>query len=250
MNHIDFTPDTPSISPLKLNTQYLAQADLLLLAARLFRPPSVALQDLAEVELSEVTDLLHHSGIPEAEQLIEIFQQTLQQLQSISLETWSGEYYRLFDCGVLCSMNESGFVRRDKGAILADVAGFYRAFGFQLSEQTHEKVDHLLCELEFVAMLFVMLAKAHDQETSSITYDALAAFSADHLGEWIEKFCERLTQTTSFPFYQYLAKLLSHLWLGMVQIHHLPSSGGGPLESNEEEDGTPYECGMAEKMVM
>ena len=251
MHHIDSSQQTSSIPSLKLNPLYLAQADLLLLAARFFRPPSVAWQDLSDIEQTEVNELLQHSGLPETTQLIELFQQIVQQLQSVQLENWSGEYYRLFDCNVLCPINESAFIRRDKGSILADVAGFYQAFGFQLADQAHEKVDHLVCELEFVAMLLVMLAKAHSQETASITYDALAGFGVDHLGEWVATFCERLSQTTTLPLYQHFGTFLHLVWSGIVQANQLPTSSGAmPHDQKNDDEGTPYECGMAEKMVM
>jgi TorA maturation chaperone TorD len=138
-------------------------------------------------------------------------------------------------------------VRRDKGAILADIAGFYKAFGFQLAENTSEKVDHLICELEFVVLLLIMLAKAREEnltEGYSVTYDALAAFCHDHLGEWLELFCQQLTQMTVLPVYQQIAKMIQRAWSGVMTVNHLPIPESS-LPEIATEEGTPYECGMA-----
>ena len=47
-----------------------------------------------------------------------------------------------------------------KGNDLADVAGFYRAFGLELdTDQAHEMLDHIAVELEFYALL--LLKQSH-----------------------------------------------------------------------------------------
>jgi nitrate reductase assembly molybdenum cofactor insertion protein NarJ len=73
--------------------------------------------------------------------------------------------------------NDKERFRRDKGVILADIARFYRAFGFELTRNASEKVDHLTAELEFVAMLLVMLAQG--QGATRTTHDALGSFFMD-----------------------------------------------------------------------
>jgi len=238
MNQIDFsmmlTPNAISL---------LAQADLLLLTAQWFTPPSIMRPKLLAMELSEMEDLLSQSEISEPVTLKEIFRQAQHEAQFLSLDVWLSEYNRLFDCNVPCPLNESGFVRRDKGAILADIAGFYRAFGLQLAEEAREKVDHLVCELEFSAMLLVMLAKTSESEKLMVTYEALATFSVDHVNEWLGDFCQRLEEMTRLPIYQHLANLLRGVWLGILKVHHLPLIQERMIEIKEEL-GTPYECDM------
>jgi TorA maturation chaperone TorD len=223
----------------------LAQADLLLFIAQMFAPPSAELQKMLEIEVPDIKELLQKSGISEANRLEELFQQIRQQAQG--LDTWAGEYNRLFETNVACSINETGIIRRDKGAILADIAGFYNAFGFKLSEEATEKVDHLTGELEFVAMLLVMLANTQDEEALRTTHHALSLFSFDHIGEWLPTFCERLTEATNLLIYQHLAQLLQGVWSEVVSINSLPIPEGEIMELPED-DGTPYECDMAEKM--
>jgi TorA maturation chaperone TorD len=207
------------------NVALLAQADLLLLIAQMFAPPSDDLRFMLGIEVIDIQDLLHQSGLPDSDTLAETYQQIRQQVQTTSLNTWAEEYTRLFEASVACPINESGFIRRDKGAILADIAEFYRAFGFKLSQEASEKADHLISELEFVALLLVMLAKARDQETTR-TYEGLSAFSFDHLGKWLPTFCERLTETTTLPIYQQQAKLLRGAWTSIIATNQLPMPEG------------------------
>jgi TorA maturation chaperone TorD len=225
----------------------LAQADWLLLIAPLFTLPSAGLLDKVAIESAELQELLDKSGIPNAEKLMTTFQAIQQQIQTLPLDTWSEEYNRLFECSAPCPINETGWVRRDKGTILADIAGFYRAFGLELAEAASEKVDYLVGELEFVAMLLVMLAKATEQdnavEVTPITHNALSSFSSDHLGEWLPSFCERLSQLTVLPLYQQLAQLLQLTWAGIVTVNRLPVSDEN-IQEVLDEKGTPYECGM------
>lgn len=221
----------------------LAQADLLLLIAQLFAPPAAEMQEgLITIEVSDINELLHKSGIPNPQPLDEIFQHFRQQAQGLSLETWAEEYNRLFEGNVSCPINESGFIRRDKGVILADIAGFYRAFGFELADEAHEKGDHLRVELEFIALLLVMLANA-EKEAIRTTHEALESFSFDHLGEWLPAFCERLSLVTTFPFYRHLAKFTLEVWSGIVIINKLLISERN-LRDKVEAEETPYECGM------
>jgi TorA maturation chaperone TorD len=200
----------------------LAQADLLFLIAQMFTPPSAEMRQLLEIEVPDLNKLLHNSGIPESDNLAETYQQIRQQAQSLNLDVWAAEYKRLFEANVACPINESGFIRRDKGVILADIARFYRAFGFELTRNASEKVDHLTAELEFVAMLLVMLAQ--DQGATRTTHDALGSFSFDHLGEWLPTFCERLTETSSLQIYQQMAKLLLSAWSGILTQLPMPEA--------------------------
>ncbi len=131
---------------------------------------------------------------------------------------------------------------------LPDVAGFYRAFGFTLAEGASEKVDHLVCELEFLAMLCVMHAKAREEgnkDGARVSKHALRAFALDHLGEWLPAFCDRLMETTTLPFYRQAATLLLGVWRGIAENNRLPSPKLGAVTGALGDLGTPYECGMA-----
>lgn len=77
-----------------------------------------------------------------------------------------------------------------KGTELADLAGFYKAFGldFTSPDTTHDMLDHVSRELEFYAYLLAKqeyLNDAKDEKGSSIVYDARKSFLKDHLGTFV-----------------------------------------------------------------
>jgi TorA maturation chaperone TorD len=240
------------IGPAARVRQALAQADLLLLAARVLSSPSDARLNELRVSEADLRALIAGTGMRERPRLTDTLRACLDLAQSTALVDWRREYTRLFDASVACPINETAYVRRDKGAVIADICGFYRAFGFKPAETSGEKPDHIVCELEFAAMLLIMLAQAcqdDDENAARITDDALRAFLGDHLAEWLTPFCRRLADATSLPLYVRAAMLLQSTWEAMAEALNLPISPplwpGGP-GPDDEGGGTPYECGMAE----
>lgn len=87
---------------------------------------------------------------------------------------------------------------------LADIAGFYRAWG--LSPE-RERPDHASVELEFLAYLAEKETAARTDEHRSIAREARRKFLADHAGRWMPVFAARLERTPS-TFYQAYARAL------------------------------------------
>ena len=111
----------------------LAQADLLLLAARVLAPPpagsAAVISATGSAEDIDPTDgwaLAKRAGIGTGQAVVG----TLDAIKSTSAESLLREQCRLFEAVGTCPPSETVYVRRDKGAILADLCGFYRAFGF------------------------------------------------------------------------------------------------------------------------
>jgi TorA maturation chaperone TorD len=233
--------------------QRLAQADLLLALARAFAPPTPALlEGLAEVA-AVADDLAVAAGAREPVALATSLRAAAAAAAADGLEAWSAEHQRLFACGVVCPLHETGFVRRDKGNVLGDIAGFYRAFGLTLREEQHERLDHLSAELEFLGLLLLQLARAHDragdgegQEQVEVTFDAAQAFADDHLGEWLPGFARRLVETTTLAAYAHLADALAHAWASVAPTLGVDDTRGRRLPAYSPEPGDPYECGMAD----
>ena len=94
---------------------------------------------------------------------------------------------------------------------LADVAGFYRAFGLQWETQGHERPDHLSLELEY--MNYLSLKEAHAlaqgvEEGVAVCVDAQKAFLRDHLGRWLGVFRRALAGRAYDGLYAELARLI------------------------------------------
>lgn len=78
---------------------------------------------------------------------------------------------------------------------LADVAGFYRAFGLDVSARSPERPDHVGLELEFMA--FVLMKKREalagaDPVRAAVCDEAERTFFRDHLAWWAPAFCQGL----------------------------------------------------------
>lgn len=98
-------------------------------------------------------------------------------------------YVELFDRGgQRASLYETEYGRMrgmGKGHALADIAGFYQAFGLTLDEARHEMLDHLAVELEFYAVLLLKqaaLIERDDLAGVAIVASARGKFLAEHLG--------------------------------------------------------------------
>jgi TorA maturation chaperone TorD len=129
---------------------------------------------------------------------------------------------------------------------LADIAGYYRAFGLELSLGCEARVDHVVCELEFFEFLYRKESYAlemGDPEMREVTEKANRKFLRDHLGRFGRAFAIRLIEEDGDGFYGNLGRVLvsfltlecrrAGLPLGPQVIELLP----------EEDDNLPMACG-------
>jgi len=108
-------------------------------------------------------------------------------------------YHALFhlEGGVpLCESAYRGAHEFQWAETLADVNGFYRAFGLEL---VGERPDHLSAELEFMHVLALKEVYARSEaegeasrEHLQITWEAERAFLRDHLAVWVPAFARAL----------------------------------------------------------
>ena len=83
---------------------------------------------------------------------------------------------------------------------LADIAAFYNAFGLHLSQNTHERVDHVSVECEFISFLLHKEAYAlehGDDENAGVCRQSAERFFAEHLGRWVPSFARTLLRQPS-----------------------------------------------------
>jgi len=211
------------VSPCPHTTQTLfAQADLFLLLSYLLRDPRVNDAPSPSDGRMVATLALPHDG--ETATLIE---QLLTCAAATPREERSAEHQRLFEGSMACPSNEAAYIRRDKGALLGDISGFYQAFGLATSPATGERPDHMRCELEYMAMLLFMLARAREQgaqEEGEITLGALRDFYRDHLADWFGSFCATLRATATLEVYTRLADALERTIPAVAVDLGLPAS--------------------------
>ena len=94
---------------------------------------------------------------------------------------------------------------------LADVQGFYEAFGLAMIDHAHERVDHASVECEFMSTLASKLVYAIEHgnvEAEEILNDAQRSFLTDHLGRWLPALAGRLQEADATGFYGQLGRFI------------------------------------------
>lgn len=127
-------------------------------------------------------------------------------------EQREAEFNRLFSGAMAAAPYETAYERDifRKQASLADMAGFYRAFGFTVADASRWQPDHIGVQLEYCAILLQRTAQATEQsweEQAAICVDALRKFLQDHTGRWTGALAGDLERAATLPFYQELAGL-------------------------------------------
>ncbi len=178
----------------------------------------------------------------EALQCVDTCIETLEALEivqpTIDLAAMRQEYSRLFSNTALTDFPPYGadylashiFM---KAQTLADVAGFYRAFGLGIVDGT-ERPDHISAEFEFMGYLCFKEAYAAEQglaEALEVTTAAQRRFFAEHLGRWAPLFLKRFETVCAQPFYRalacfaqaFLASEAAHLRIAPEPISAVPA---------------------------
>lgn len=91
---------------------------------------------------------------------------------------------------------------------LGDIAAFYQAFGLKMNEKSHERVDHVSVECEFMHFLCFKEAYAleHDgKDKAEVCHQAACCFLSEHLGRWAPSFALRLSKYAREGLFKYLA---------------------------------------------
>lgn len=123
-------------------------------------------------------------------------------------------YMRLFLGSGPVSLHETAYGdgRRIAGrpAELADLNGFYHAFGFTIGQNAPDLPDHLAVELEFLSLLLVRESYAVDRRLrpqARVTAEAAATFLEHHLGRWVGAFAQAMAEAGAGSPYHELAAL-------------------------------------------
>ena len=184
-----------------------------------------------------------------ATRLTKVFEDEVDQISISGLES---AYARLFEASVQTpcppyesqygSINTFGMSRQ-----LADVAGFYRAFGLKLSNTNKEMPDHISAEMEFMHILTLKEAHATMKGWSdkiSLTRDAQKKFLQYHLGRWTSAICTAIQKSADVKFYRELADITnSHIEREVSMFKITPER----ITKNVESEAQPEELGCSEE---
>lgn len=139
----------------------------------------------------------------------------------------------------------------EQSQTLGDIAGFYRAFGLEVSDQIKERLDYISIELEFMSFLaykeaYALISDGGEDEKAErveICQDAQRKFLNDHLGRWALFFTDRLAEKAKDGFYLWLARLTGKLLAFEIKaIETQPVQVEGLAPIVPEPDGLCEKC--------
>ena len=123
---------------------------------------------------------------------------------------------------------------------LADISGFYRAFGIDAAKG--ERSDHLALELEFLAYLAVKESLG-TAEQAEICRDATRAFLRDHVGRWVRAFAVRVATAGRSAFYTDLTRRIADFVEADCREFGVTPAEVSPSELRQPEIETDMSCG-------
>jgi len=194
------------------------KAGLFMMASRLLSYPQPDAQNSWK-EIAVDYELLGAANTLEPEAWGELVEELRTRLESSQgILDWCSEYIETFETGKESNpLNETEYGRGRslaKGSQLADIQGFYRAFGFELDLGTaNELPDHVAVELEFMSLLFLkesFLNELGDAVGLETLRDARAKFLKDHLATFALAMTKRPGIQRSRFFYPVVT------WLGAL----------------------------------
>jgi len=97
-----------------------------------------------------------------------------------------------------------------RSAQLADLAGFYQAFGLEAASRDGDRPDFVSVECAFMSVLCSKEAhgrRCGNDDWVDCTVDAQRAFLQDHLARWLPAFTHRVGEAGVDPFYTALSRL-------------------------------------------
>lgn len=138
--------------------------------------------------------------------------------------------------------------------VMGDIAGFYRAFGLELSKDIHERLDHLSVEFEFMHFLAYKesYSRCHDGvEKTTIVVEAQKKFVKNHIGRWVPLFCRMLAKKADTGLFKLMADITAEwidfetAFLGVTpqpytETDYRPATFNAP-------EGQTYECGAQDQ---
>lgn len=180
-----------------------------------------------------------------------------QSLDECGLEGIAIEYDHLFTAtgSVLIPIYETEYAMDTvfaKTKELADLNGFYLAFGVELGKDSQgERPDHVSIELEFMATLLIKEAYARNEgwdDKANVCLEARKKFLKDHIGRWGPTLFMMVKQKSQIEFYRAVGGLPMDLVNKDVKDLNVKPGFIEPFEKimkkikEESPDMDPNEC--------
>lgn len=221
----------------------LATAAILRVLAQGFGYPQVGYKTRMLREFAKLRTACARPGFSRIAQAVNSACRALRSADETMLRT---EYFRLFLGNGPVSLHEAAYGdgRRIAGRPheLADINGFYSAFGLHLSDADPNLPDHLSSELEFYSLLLVKQAYADRGGRSvnrEITRRAAKQFLEYHLGRWMEAFVQTLRENETPSPYRELARVLETLICAEIKrsrVRPFLASGRLPYDVMQDDE--------------
>ncbi len=133
---------------------------------------------------------------------------------------------------------------------IADIAGFFKAFGLEIRDGNRDRADHLCLQLEFCSHLALQTAylQLDEDETGiDVLVNAQEDFIEDHLGRWIPRYSETVEDECVSAFYRELARLVDELVAEDVDRLDInpdvfPETPPAPMEQFTGDDDGDFRC--------
>lgn len=175
---------------------------------------------------------------PNEEHICEAYLEVFGHTISKECPPYEGEYYA----------NSDITFRSQK---LADVAGFYRAFGLDRRAKARERIDFLSFEAEFMEIVIARQLYATGEglgaESVDVCMQSQRRFFIEHLGWWLPAFGVQLEARTHSDYYRTLAGFVcafaaaERAVLSIAPFTELPS----PHLDAPQPEGACFSCGPA-----
>ena len=248
--------------------------DLALARAVIYRALAIGLQsptadslvrlgsDSAKEAIREAAQFLDRARLP-TKPLLPVVQ--LLRDGEISTTDLDAGYTRLFGHtarGLVCPCEteygpEGGFQQPQQ---LADLAGYYRAFGLQTRPGSDQRVDHVSCECEFMEFLCCKEAFSGERlqearetgprdETLQQTRLAEASFLHDHLGRVGRAFGHQLVKEDEDGFFGHVGHVLLRFLDFECELLGVEAGPASLSVRTGQEDGVPAACGTGESLI-
>lgn len=191
----------------------LARSDLYRFIAAGFSYPDPA---LVEFLRNSAPDAEHHLSLFGDERTANVLRALMPVLASCSPDQLAAQYVGVFGHTMSkeCPPYETEYGQAhifQKSQTLADIAGFYQAFGLELEPSFKDRLDHISAEMEFMHFLCLKeayaLATGHAEAHTAVCREAQAKFLGEHVGQWVLEFACRLERKAEGGVYSLLGQL-------------------------------------------